>query len=89
MDIITKPKHNTIFWRNSEDESWEQANLNELIHAYEKDSCTLKYGTTVYTLKGRELYSMFCCDKCDEVITTLDKEHDLVYCPYCGRRIIR
>lgn len=89
MDIICKPRYNVIFWRNSDELLWKQAKLDELLQTHEKDSCMLEYWTTVHTTNGRELYSMFICDKCDEITATLDKEHDLTYCPHCGRRIIR
>lgn len=90
MDIITKPKYNAIFWRNSEDEPWEQANLDELVLAYEKQSyCELEHWTVVTNEKGKDLYSLSICSWCGQVVMTLDREHDLTYCPYCGRRIVR
>lgn len=90
MDIITKPKHNAIFWRGSEDEPWEQAELDELVLAYEKqDYCELEYWTIVHNIEGKELYSLSICSGCGQVVVTLDKKHDLTYCPYCGRRIVR
>ena len=89
MDIISKEKYNVIFWRNSPRDEWQNAPLDEVINAYQDEPYTeLKYWTTVHREgTDTELYHLFDCEKCGKVIATLDKEHDLEFCPYCGRAI--
>ena len=91
MDIICKVKYNTIFWRNSHDEEWHNAPLDQMIEIYQNEPyCELNYWTTVHPEDNeeKELYHLFECDNCGKVVAALDKNHDYAYCPYCGSAIL-
>ena len=89
MDIICKEKYNVIFWRNSATDEWENAPLDEVVDMYRCEPyCALNYWTTVHEEgTGKELYHLFNCSECGAVVATLDKVHDLNYCPHCGKMI--
>lgn len=90
MDIICKPKYNAIFWRNSEDEKWNQANLKELINDYEDEPVTIfnLWETVTGEKSGKFLYNVWECSACENLILTVDEYHGYQYCPHCGRMIV-
>ena len=92
MDIICKEKYNVIFWRNSRDEEWNCEDLDVIINAYQDEPyCELNYWTAVHPADDEEkdLYYLWICDRCEAVVPTLDMNHDLEFCPHCGRAILK
>lgn len=91
MDIICKEKYNVIFWRNNSNEEWSCEDLDVIINAYQDEPYTeLEFWTTVRREDtDEELYHVFKCKRCEELILTVDINHDYEFCPHCGRAIWR
>lgn len=89
MEVICKPKYNAIFWRKDANELWSYADLDEMIHDYEDDSCTrLDYAWPVKRAGTDEiLYYVYFCHECDECIISVDPDPGYKYCPHCGHRL--
>ena len=89
MDIVCKEKYNVIFWRKSPSDEWQCEDLDVVIDAYETQPYTeLEYWKTVRGEEsGKDLYHIFKCKECDQLILTVDLDHDYHYCPHCGRAV--
>lgn len=89
MDIITKPRYNAIFWRNSVNEPWQQADLDEMISAYTDEPYTAFELWRPVKREGTDeiLYYVFYCEECHEPVLSVDVNHGYKFCPHCGRAV--
>ena len=89
MDIICKPSYNAIFWRNSPDQEWEQAYLDEVVSAYADEPYTEFDLWQPVKREGTDeiLYYVFYCQECHEPVLSVDANHGYKFCPHCGRAV--
>ena len=89
MEVICKPKYNSIFWRKDSNDSWSYADLDDMIHEYGyEEYTTLDFAWTVKKAGTDEiLYYVYFCDECEECIISVDPDPGYEYCPHCGRKV--
>ena len=86
MEVICKPKYNSIFWRENANEDWDWTELDDMIHDYiGKPRTRLDYAWPVRKAGTDEiLYYVYFCRACDECVITVDPNPGYKYCPHCG-----
>ena len=73
MEVICKPKYNSIFWRKDSNDSWNYADLDNVIRAYGyEEYTTLDFKWPVKRADSDEiLYYVYFCYECEKYIICL------------------
>lgn len=89
MEVICKPKYNSIFWRKDSTDVWSGTDLDDMIQNYISEPTTTLEFAWVVKKAGTDdiLYYVYFCKECEECIISVDPNPNYKYCPHCGRKL--